>query len=60
MTKTISLTLGLLLLSGIAIAAPSDKDWSAGGRWLTPYSMPGYTGYGFTLPSDDQMAARPR
>lgn len=54
MKRSISLALGLLLLGTIALAwadHSANKDWTESGRWLTPYTIPGYDGYGFVLPS---------
>lgn len=54
MKKSLSLTLAIALLGAIALARAerrADQDWREGGRWLTPYTLPGYDGYGFALPA---------
>jgi hypothetical protein len=41
-------------------AAPASADWLEGGRWLTPYEIPGYNGgYAVTWPGARQTAKAP-
>ena len=41
-------------------AARPDADWSKGGRWLTPYEIPGYNGgYAVSWPGAEQTATKP-
>jgi hypothetical protein len=59
MRKSLFLAIGLVLLGAVGPASADQaapNDWTAGGRWLTPYTMPGYDGYGFVLPSATQAA----